>query len=102
MEDYCGAAIRSWTQILNNEGTLGVTARASLKLAAAKFHHWPLELVFHSHRGSFPFYPSVAARNMATFLMADLNPVGGPEIWSGDQISISISSRITIHLDEDG
>ena len=29
-EDYCGAADRSWTQILNDEGALGATARASL------------------------------------------------------------------------
>jgi hypothetical protein len=29
-EEYCGAAIRSWTQILNDEGALGTTARASL------------------------------------------------------------------------
>ena len=32
-EDYCGVAIRSWTQILDDEGTLGTTARASLHLA---------------------------------------------------------------------
>ncbi len=41
-EDYCGAAIRSWTQILNDGGALGTTARASLQTAAAKFRHWPL------------------------------------------------------------
>jgi hypothetical protein len=29
-EDYCGAAVRSWTQILKDEGALCVTARASL------------------------------------------------------------------------
>ena len=38
---------------------------------------------------------------MATMLMADLHPMGGPEIWSGNQISTSISSRIPIQLDED-
>jgi len=36
-EDYCGAAIRSWTHILNDEGALSITARASLQLASAKF-----------------------------------------------------------------
>ena len=35
-EDYCGTAVRSWTQILNDEGALGATARASLKQAATK------------------------------------------------------------------
>ena len=35
-EDYCCAAVRSWTQILNDEGAFGVTARASLQ---AKFRH---------------------------------------------------------------
>ena len=29
-EDYCEAAIRSWTHILNDDGALGTTARASL------------------------------------------------------------------------
>jgi hypothetical protein len=39
---------------------------------------------------------------MATLLLADLHPTGGPEIWSGNNISTSISSLIPIHLDEDG
>jgi len=39
---------------------------------------------------------------MATLLMSDLHPVGDPEIWSSNQISNSISSRIPIPLDEDG
>ncbi len=34
--------------------------------------------------------------------MIDLHPVGGPEIWSGNQISTSIATRIPINLDEDG
>jgi hypothetical protein len=38
-EDYCGTAVRSWTQILNDEGALGTTARASLHRAANKFRH---------------------------------------------------------------
>ena len=38
-EDYCGAAIRSWTQILNHKGALGTTARASLHLASDKFRY---------------------------------------------------------------
>jgi hypothetical protein len=42
------------------------------------------------------------ARNMATLLMSDLHPTCGPKIWSGNQIFSSISSRIHIHLDEDG
>jgi len=42
------------------------------------------------------------ARSMATLLRADLHPTGGLEIWSGNQISTSISSLIPIHLDEDG
>ncbi len=42
------------------------------------------------------------ARNMATLLMADLHPVGGPEIWSGNQISNSIAARIPIDLDDEG
>ena len=50
-EDYCGSAIRSWTQILNDEGALGATARASLHQATTKFKNWPLELAFHTTRG---------------------------------------------------
>ena len=83
-------------------GALGTTARASLHSASAKFRHWPLEMAFHSDRESIPICSSIVARNMATLLMADLHPVGGPEIWSGNQISTSITSRIPIHLDEDG
>ncbi len=45
---------------------------------------------------------SVMARNMATLVLADLHPTGGPEIRSGNNISASISSLIPIQLDEDG
>jgi hypothetical protein len=72
-EDYCGAAIRSWTQILDDEGALGTTARASLHSVSAKFRHWPLEMAFYSDRESIPIC-SIVARNMATLLMADLRP----------------------------
>jgi hypothetical protein len=59
-------------------------------------------MAFHSYRGRIPICSSIVARNMATLLMADLHPVGGPEISSGNQISSSISSRIHVHLDKDG
>jgi hypothetical protein len=101
-EDYCGAADRSWTQILNDEGSLGVTTRASIQIVSTKFRHWPLELAFHTLRNKTPACKSVMARSMATLLLADLHPTGGPEIWSGNQISTSISSLIPIQLDEDG
>ena len=39
---------------------------------------------------------------MVTLLMADLHPLGGPEMWSGNHISTLISSRITVHLDAAG
>jgi len=71
-------------------------------MTSAKFRHWPLELAFHSHRGRTPICSSIFARNMATLLRADLHSDGGPEIWSGNQISPYISSKIPIHLDEDG
>jgi hypothetical protein len=101
-EDYYGAAIRSRTQILKDEGALGNTAKASLHSTSAKFRHWPLDLAFQSDRDSIPICSSVVARNMVTLLMVDLHPVRVPEIWSGNQISTSIPSRILIHLDEDG
>jgi hypothetical protein len=100
-EDYCGSAIRSWTQILNDEGALGVTARASFTQAATKFQHWPLELAFHTHNG-LATCPSVIGRNVATLLTADLHPIGDMEIWSGNQIATTITSRIPITTDEDG
>jgi hypothetical protein len=62
----------------------------------------PLEMAFNSHRGRIPVCSSIVARNMATLCMADLHPVGGPEIWSSKQISPSIASRISVHLDENG
>ncbi len=39
---------------------------------------------------------------MATLCMADLHPTGGPEIWSSNQISISLASMIPILMDADG
>jgi hypothetical protein len=50
-EDYRGSAIRSWTQVLNDKGALGVTAMASYTQAAQNFKHWPLEPAFHTHIG---------------------------------------------------
>ncbi len=38
-EDYCSAATNSWTNILNDQGALGATARASLAQAATQFQH---------------------------------------------------------------
>jgi len=49
-EDYCGATVRSWTQILNYEGALGVTARASIQRASDKFRQWPIEMAFQTQR----------------------------------------------------
>ncbi len=39
LENYCVESVRSWTQILNDEGALVVTARASLQRASAMFRH---------------------------------------------------------------
>jgi hypothetical protein len=103
-EDYCGAAsIRSWTQILNDEGALGTTTRASIRRASNMFRHWPLELAFHSRRkGRTPICTSGMARHIATLLTADLHPTDGPEIWSGYRISSSITSKISFQTDSDG
>ncbi len=98
-EDYCGSAIRPWTQILNDEGAFGVAARASYTQAAQKFKHWPLELAFHTHRGHATC-PSVIGKNVATLLTADLHPMGTAEIWLGNQISDSIIARVSIITDE--
>jgi hypothetical protein len=101
-EDYCGTALRSWTQILNDEGALGTTARAFLHGAASKFRQWPLGLAFHSKKSGSPLCPSIAARIMATLLTADLHPIRGQEILSGNQISTILSTRIPIQTDKDG
>jgi hypothetical protein len=101
-EDYCAAATNSCTNILNYQGALGATARDSRTQAAIKFQHWSLELAFHSHRGGRPLCPSVVARNIATLLTADLHPLGGPKIWSGNELSPTTSSLIPITTDEDG
>ena len=59
-------------------------------------------MAFHSSKERTPLCPSIIACNLATLLMADLHPVGGPEIWSGNQISTSIATRIPIDFDEEG
>jgi len=95
--------IRSWMQILDDEGSIGTsTARAFLQRTATKFRHWPLELDFHFQRRRIPLCLSVTAWAMASLLMVDLHPTSGPEIRYGNQISTSISFRIPIHLDGDG
>jgi hypothetical protein len=38
-EDYCAAAANSWTNILNDQGALGATTRASLTQPATEFQH---------------------------------------------------------------
>jgi hypothetical protein len=78
-EDYCGSAIRSWTQILNDEGAIGAAARASYEQATHKFIQWPLELAFHTHRGHATC-PSVTGWNVATLLNTDLHPMGIADI----------------------
>jgi hypothetical protein len=88
--------------IINDEGALGITARASLHGAASKFRHWPMELVFHSRQNGLPLCPSIVARNMVTLLTAYLYPTGGPEIWSWNEISTSLSTRIPIQTGEKG
>ncbi len=61
----CGTALRSWPQILNDEGVLGITARSSLHGVASECRHWPLELAFYSRNIGSPLCPSIVARNMA-------------------------------------
>ncbi len=96
-------ALRSLTQqILNDEKALGITARASLYGAASKFRHWHFEFAFYIHKRLSPLCPSIAARNMATLLTADLHPIVVSEIWSESQISTSLSTRIPVQTDEDG
>jgi hypothetical protein len=100
-EDYCGSTIRSWTQILNGEGALGATARASYRQAAEKIKSLPIELAFHT-RNDQATCPSVIGRNVATLPNADLHPMGATEIWSGNQISAPITARIPNIMDKDG
>ncbi len=56
-EDYSGEAIRSWTQILNDEGALGTTARASLNMASAKFRYWPVNWPSTLTEDALPYAP---------------------------------------------
>jgi hypothetical protein len=103
MERFMRSALRPWTQILNDESVFGITARASLHVVASKPRHGPLELASHSRSGGSSLCPSRVARNMATLLTACLHPTGGGlEIWSQNQISTSLSTRIPIQRDEDG
>ncbi len=81
-ENYCGAASRSWTYVLNDDGVLGLISRASLHKAAANFQHWPLKLAHHSQKGIMPLCPLIMSRKMANILTANLHPASGPEIWS--------------------
>ena len=101
-EDYCSDAINSWTYILNDQGALRATVRASLTQANTKKKNWLLELAFYAHRGGRPLCPSIIARNIASLIAADLHPLRCPEIWSGNQLSATLTSSIPITIDEDG
>ena len=46
--------------------------------------------------------PVSDSRNVATLLTADLHPMGTADIWSGNQISHSITAKIPTITDEDG
>ena len=39
---------------------------------------------------------------MATIVMGDLHPLGGPDIWEGNPVSWSLIRAVPISLDEDG
>ena len=101
-EDYCASAVRIWTTILNDQGALGLTAKASLIEAATKFAQWPLELAFSSNKHGTPLCTSLSAKCMATVIMGDLHPLGGPPMWEGNPISRSLITAIPISVDEDG
>jgi hypothetical protein len=100
-EDYCGSAIRSYTQTLNDEGALGTATRASLRQATGKYKNWLIELAFHTHKKRATC-PSVIGRKVARLLTADLHLMGDITIWAGNQISASLTARIPITTDVDG
>ena len=100
-EDYCASAVRTWTSILNDQGALGHTARASLA-AAAKYAQWPLQQAFDLTRTGTPVCTSLPAKCMATIIMGDLHPMGGPPIWEGNPISQALISAITVATDNEG
>ena len=100
-EDYCATATNSRTRIFNDNKALEATSRASLCQAVARFEKLPLELAFHTNRGGRPLCPSIITRNIATLVAANLHPMGGPEIWLGSSISITLTTTIPINIDED-
>jgi hypothetical protein len=55
LKDYCGAVIRSWTQIFNDEGALGTTARASLQTSLDNSDIGPLKWPFTPTGDAFPY-----------------------------------------------
>ena len=61
-------------------GPRGNNMRLSLQ-ATAKFKHEPLELAFYIHKRDISLFPSIIARNIATLIVDDLEPlvVGGPK-----------------------
>jgi hypothetical protein len=59
-------------------------------------------MAFQNHRGGRPLCPSIIARIIATLISVDLYPLGGPEIWSGNPISTTLTLSILITTDEDG
>jgi hypothetical protein len=54
------------------------------------------------HRGDRPLCPSMIASNIATPIATDLRPLGGPEFWSGNPRSTTLTLSIPTTTDEDG
>jgi len=71
-----------------------------IALDSIQFHMWPLELAFHTQCGR-PTRPSVVSRNVAILLTSDLRPVVNPEVWSGNEICTSFTSRLHVLTNED-
>ena len=101
-EDFCGLALRSWTQILNDEGALGITARASLHGAAFKFQHWPLELAFHSRNNGSTTLPLDNGEEYGHPPNCRHAPHGGPGNGVREPILDQLLYPIPIKTDEDG
>jgi hypothetical protein len=65
-EDYCGAVIRSWTQILNDEGALGSPPGPPFKQRRPSSDIGHLKWSFTSTEDASPYAPLYTSNSVTT------------------------------------
>ena len=93
-EDYGSAATQVWL-LLNDSGSVGESARFSLRCAESRFSRWPVSLALSR-------CPFLLGRAAAVLQLLQVVPGGAGPLWQGNQLASSIEAHCQPQLDEMG